>query len=210
MDSINIKVENTAISNGVSSSCKILKDTIINRRDLVSVLDYGCGRLRNTRYLSDICCNISVIDTKAQIEKQEGLIRELGIDNTYTTETIKECKETFDYILCSYVLNVIPDIEVRKEVVDNISSLLKEEGRAYIEVRRGNFLNSVKYKEVYKDGYIVGKDSKKTFQKSYTVEEFISFLKESSLRVLGVYLKSESVVAVVRKTQPKDLTLEDC
>jgi 2-polyprenyl-3-methyl-5-hydroxy-6-metoxy-1,4-benzoquinol methylase len=58
----------------------------------------------------------------------------------------------YDTILCTYVLNVIDDPEVEKQVLDNILNLLKPNGKAYLSVRR----------DIKKEGYT----SKGTFQKN--------------------------------------------
>jgi len=58
----------------------------------------------------------------------------------------------YDTILCTYVLNVIDDPEVEKEVLNKIRKLLKPDGKAYLSVRR----------DIKTEGYT----SKGTFQKN--------------------------------------------
>lgn len=70
----------------------------------------------------------------------------LSIDNTldplgfnrwdpYWANDPRVFTERYDTILCTYVLNVIPDANERKEVLENIRGLLSPGGIAYITVR---------------------------------------------------------------------------
>lgn len=78
------------------------------------VLDYGCGFGQDVRFL-----------------RSEG-IEATGYDPHYFPELPTE---KFDTIVCFYVLNVLfPDEQT--DVLMNVSSLLKPDGRAYFAVRR--------------------------------------------------------------------------
>ena len=79
----------------------------------------------------------------------------------------------YDTIICNYVLNVIPTINERIEVMVHIQELLKQSGYAYITVRPKSELKSVKTSVKYNDGIIT---SKNTFQKFYDTYELIWFV----------------------------------
>ena len=72
-------------------------------------------------------------------------------DPYYFPVQLERYKDTYDTITCNYVLNVLPKDE-EKKVLKNIQSLLTEEGKAYITVRR----------DIKKEGIT----SKKTFQRN--------------------------------------------
>lgn len=63
-----IRVENTAISNGVAKGAKEYLDCV---KKGVAVCDMGAGRLRNSNYLyhNEGFKNMTVIDTAFQIER---------------------------------------------------------------------------------------------------------------------------------------------
>jgi hypothetical protein len=77
-----------------------------------AILDYGCGKcfkLNNLFFVSD------------------------GYDPHYRLSGIRH--ESYDTILCNFVLNVIESQEMRNTVVEHIQSLLAHDGIAYITVR---------------------------------------------------------------------------
>jgi diadenosine tetraphosphate (Ap4A) HIT family hydrolase len=79
-----------------------------------NVLDFGCGFGKDVAYLN------------------EKGITATGFDPHYFPNLPKE---KFDVIVCFYVLNVLFE-EEQNEVLIQISSMLKPDGRAYFAVRR--------------------------------------------------------------------------
>lgn len=79
----------------------------------------------------------------------------------------------YDTIICNYVLNVIPTIDERAEVLEHINKLLKYDGFAYITVRHPSELKNIKSSDIYNDGIIT---SKNTFQKFYDQQELVDFV----------------------------------
>ena len=83
------------------------------------MLDYGCGHGFDAEHF-----------------KMEAYDPHLGPGLPYGT---------FDTITCVYVLNVLPP-KRRKEVVDKVKSLLRQDGRAYFVVRRDKLTTKGQYK----------------------------------------------------------------
>ena len=191
-----IKKERTAITNGNSKgACHIssLSDKSIE------ILDYGAGKLRNALYLfKEGFNNISLLDTKEQIKNWDK--HKDKFKNIYNNEKIDLINNKYDYILCSYVLNVIPSYEERAIVVKNISKLLKDNGVAIIEVRGEKSLVSVKYKKEFNDGYICGNGKVRTFQKPYILEDLIEFIhRETNLIVYEHKKSSDNIILFCKK-----------
>ena len=107
----------TAISRrGPSVPCKFLQSRLcFGYAGELSILDYGCGKGADIRYLGRQGYNV------------------IGYDPHHFPVTIEGIK--FDIILCSYVLNVLPTHN-RQEVIDDIKEALAPDGQAYITVRR--------------------------------------------------------------------------
>lgn len=189
--------ENTAISNGVSTSCKMIISDFGNNNNL-SILDYGCGRLRNTKYLLENSFNVSITDTNLQISKQLDKINDLNIHNYFVNDNI-DFSIKYDVILSSFVLNVIPDIENRNKVLSNIYSLLKENGCAYIEVRSDKFIKSLKNKMTFKDGFLIGKNKYKTFQKPYSMIEIKEYVILHDFEIIYSKSNGNSHILKVKK-----------
>lgn len=188
-----IRPENTAIINGVAKSAiELAKRTNTTGK----VLDYGSGRLRNASYLKRKGFNVSVLDTDFQIQRANN--DELdSYEDVFTIETYIPHEE-FDSVLCSFVLNVIPEVEERERALESIHKSLKDTGELFLEVRRDKGILKNKYKEPYKDGYVIGKNQIKTFQKPYESEEITKLLKKG-FRIEKIALLSDSVLAIATK-----------
>lgn len=183
-----ISVEKTAITNGQSNSVKLLVKENENNK---LVLDYGCGKLRNTNYLLRNKFNVNIYDTKKQLENID--IETLKVANI-------SLKDQYDLILCSFVLNVIPEKEIRIEILKNIEKTLKIDGFAYIEVRNNRFLKETKTAIPYNDGFLLGKGKIKTFQKPYTLNELKHFISmNSNMEILNKKELSNSLILKLKK-----------
>lgn len=183
-----IKVENTAISNGVAQSVKSFDKTVS------PILDYGAGKLRNAKYLIEKGFNVSVLDIPEQVIKWSEEDKSL-FSNVYT-EIPKDIQ--FKTIFNTFVLNVVPSENMRKEILSNIHSLLTFDGKVVIEVRRDKGIMSSKHIEDYNDGYILGNGNVRTFQKPFTtdyIEELVSpYFYISKLKIM-----SDSIIVIGEK-----------
>lgn len=183
-----IRVEKTAITTGISKSARLLKDNHTNGL----ILDYGCGKLRNTKYLLDSKFKIYIHDTDLQLDNiKENIPKEVSVLKNETN---------FDSILCSFVLNVIPSINERISLIHNIEKLLSENGYVYFEVRKPDFINKSKTARTYNDGYILGSTKFKTFQKAYDKKELSQFIIDnSSLKIENLIDQPNSIIAICTK-----------
>jgi SAM-dependent methyltransferase len=188
-----IKPHNTAVNNGVASGVKQHLSKI-NKED--RILDYGCGKLRNSKYLKEQgFINVDILDKQVQYDRLTE--EELKPFNQIVAGD-KLIENSYDAIFCTFVLNVIPNLIERNEVIENIQYLLKENGKAVFEVRKADDIFNAKYIEEYMDGYIVGKNSVKTFQKPYEIDELSDILKKH-FSVVGSKKYSNSIVVTVEK-----------
>ena len=186
-----IKSENTAISHGV---CASIKKYIERFNKDTTILDYGCGKLRNSLYLFNLGYDIAILDTEEQINR---------INKKFTKKFKKVfidiVNEKFDLILNSFVLNVISDIEVQNRVVQNIYNNLNNGGYAIFEVRRENQVKNIKYKEKYNDGYLVGRNRIRTFQKFYHKNELEDLLIDNGFKIVSSNSTGSSYYCLVQK-----------
>lgn len=191
-----IEAEKTAITNGISHSCKSLVD---NYNGGV-VLDYGFGKLRNTKYMLENNIYLDILDTDLQIKRNALKIKELNINNIYNT-TDELNKEKYDAVLLSFVLNVIPDEKERIRALKKIKWSLKEKGLLYVEVRNEKFIENLKNKEVYGDGILIGSGKKKTFQKPFNLESISQFLNNNGFEILDFKRLSGSIMLICSKNK---------
>lgn len=191
----NIKPEKTAITNGISKGTQLINE-LYNDNKNISILDYGAGRLRNSLYLSNNGYNVSVLDTPLQKEKWD--LDCVKFENIYTTNDVID--KEYDVVLCSYVLNVIPEYNVRTSIINSIYKVLKDEGMLIIEVRGDRSLNSVKNKIPFNDGFICGLGNTRTFQKPYSKDDIIAFVeKESKFHVHKIKINSDNILLICKK-----------
>jgi 2-polyprenyl-3-methyl-5-hydroxy-6-metoxy-1,4-benzoquinol methylase len=188
-----IQPENTAITTGVSKSAVELEKQS-HKED--KILDYGSGKFRNSKYLKEKGLHISVLDTDFQIQKaKEDDLSEY--EDVFVLETY-EPQSNYDSVLCSFVLNVIPEKEEREEALKKIYDSLKKDGKLFLEVRGKSGILKNKFKEPYKDGYVVGKNEIKTFQKPFEKEEVTNLLKDK-FEIEKIQSLSDSVLAIAKK-----------
>lgn len=192
-----IKPEKTAITNGFSQGASLI-NTISSSALKLNILDYGAGRLRNAKYLIKLGYKVSILDTETQLEtiaKEDKLL----FDNIYSTNDSLP-KNHFDIILCSYVLNVIPDYQDRVTALKNIEKALSYYGICILEVRGEKALNTTKTKEEYKDGYLVGRGKIRTFQKPYPMLELNEFINiNTELNILKSIKNGDNIILFLRK-----------
>lgn len=166
--------EKTAITNGVSYSAKRL---IQDSKGFGVVLDYGSGKLRNSRYLHEQGMIVDAVDTKEQIDTYD-------VDFLRNTYSINDgVSDKYDYILCSFVLNVISDSEIRMGVMSRLKELISDDGFIYLETRSDDKIESAKTAVRYGDGYLLGSGEIKTFQKKIDPDELRGYADSIGLRV---------------------------
>ena len=160
-------------------------------------MDYGAGRLRNSKYLLSQGFDVSIIDTPLQLS---SICVEDKALFTNVFEVGAGIENKFDVILCSYVLNVIPDINERIKLVTTIEQLINEDGIVVIEVRGEQSLKDVKYKLEYNDGYVCGNTSVRTFQKPYKKIQIIDFIEaNTSLKILETKSTKDNILIICKK-----------
>ena len=187
-----ISVEKTAINRGVSMSCRVIEQK--GNTSYKDVLDYGAGKLRNAKHLNSKGFCVDVLDTPLQASKwgYEDFF-EVG----FIYDDVRKITKTYNAILCSFVLNVIPNREDRVSILMNIKKLLKDTGIAVIETRSGKDIANSKTAQAYRDGYLMGNGKVKTFQRAINKAELIEMSKEAGLKVIDGYDSSDSSIIAV-------------
>ena len=193
-----IKSELTAINTGHSTSADIIGRVLQNNTD-IKALDYGCGTGRNIDYIYDVYhqvvdgCDIPEQLARQKYEKAE----ENG--SIVTLAKYLPCS-SYEIILCSHVLNVILDDNVKQFVIDDIARLLKIGGSCYLEVRTKSDINSSSTKKEYQEGYIIprGKNSA-TYQEIVGQEKIERLAKNAGLSTYTLVDNSSKHIVVLTK-----------
>lgn len=171
-----IKPENSAPSQTIPSKSSFWIINLINQKQIKTMLDFGCGRLRNENAFSKTKCIISVLDTKEQIKRLEK--NNLMNYTTYIFEEDSLPKNSFDLVVLISVLHIIPDKSTRNKVLKMAYNSLKDGGYLFVDVPTGERYYRQKCSENnrYKDGFLLQHGKSYTFYKNYHAKELDEFV----------------------------------
>lgn len=137
------------------------------------VLDYSSGLGTGTKELSVNAKSFEPYADYNRIDKSAGRIPDYEDVNVMAkVEGTKSQKAIVNHM----VLNVIDDIDERKNVVKNIATMLEDEGVAFITARDST---EGKTRVPYKDGYLMKKGGTNTFQKPFSQTELNNFIQNT-------------------------------
>lgn len=168
-----IKSHLTAMSRSTASAP--LKELLTRGLVRGDILDYGCGRGYDSRYLRAIGHTV------------------FQYDPYYAPGNVP--LDAFDTAICLYVLNVIPERRDRLEVVGRVLASLRSGGTAYFAARTiTDIESSVKDSWVrYGDGYIT---PRQTFQAGLTMGKLADLAISSGARRVDSIQRSSGYVMV--------------
>ena len=137
------------------------------------VLDYSSGLGTGTLELSKNAKSFEPYVDENRIIKSKGRYPDYKDVNVMVKgEGIKSQKAIVNHM----VLNVIPDIQERKNVVNNIGNMLADDGVAFITARDST---EGKTRVPYKDGFLMKKGGTNTFQKPFSQTELHNFVQQT-------------------------------
>ncbi len=149
------KSGDTQVSNTISTYRKV-RDKHFKDVPAEDILDYGAGLGRASEEMG--------FDSFEPFPKG-------GFTPTYTDSS--QINREYKGVINNAVLNVLPR-QQRVEAVRGIGKSLAVGGKAVIMARGRGFLKSLVNPRPYEDGVITGKD---TFQKGFTKQELIDFIR---------------------------------
>ena len=149
------KSGDTQVSNTISTYRKV-KDKHFKDVPAEDILDYGAGLGRASEEMG--------FDSFEPFPKG-------GFTPTYTDAS--QISREYTGVINNAVLNVLPR-QQRVEAVRGIGKSLAVGGKAVVMARGRGFLKSLVNPKPYEDGVITGKD---TFQKGFTKQELIDFIR---------------------------------
>jgi DNA phosphorothioation-associated putative methyltransferase len=177
---MNFKRHNTAITRNKPSApvAWTIEQGLIRGSE---VFDWGCGRGFDVEYLNNEGFDV------------------VGFDPHYAPENYPtgnfHGKTT---VFCNYVLNVIEDAKERKALLNDILSRMDSQTMFVLAVRDTAVNEEAKKKgwRKFKDGYI-SSDSRKTFQKGFSVNGIKRVVKNAGFRIDWVEQKDGGIFLVL-------------
>jgi len=129
-----IRSENAA--KPMSQAAGFLVKWMRKMKPVKSALDYGCGKLRYARHLARRCSELTLVDSKVQLEREQIIGgRSTTVDDyvraylpharTLPAESFVADSRRYDFILCANVLSAIPSKKTRSDVLRGLSTSLK-------------------------------------------------------------------------------------
>lgn len=168
----------TAIKRKIPSA-PLLRSVLFDLKNDDTILDYGCGYGFDVTYLSLAGYDI------------------VGYDKYHTPFKFTQLSKGFyNKVICSYVINVIPTIQERLDVLNKLKYFATDESTIYVTIRlRDRCIRKVKQ---YNDGIVT---SKNTFQKYYSEEEFLELLRCVFFNEKITFKKigSDNLMAIIEK-----------
>ena len=105
------------------------------QKKLLSVLDYGAGTLRNSKFLAEEGFRVYAADIPDQVERILAMSGRERLAGVLATDQLERSHLGVDLVLSSYVFNIIPDGTEKSRYLQNIVLNLRPEGYLLIEVR---------------------------------------------------------------------------
>ncbi len=165
---IEIRSENAA--KPVSDAAAYLVNWLNNRKNTLSALDYGCGKLRYTRHLMHRSTRIGIVDSEVQLTRKQLINGEYTSVELYAKEKWPSCKiykleefwteipHRYNFILCANVLSTIPCQKVREKSLRAIHAALTKNGQVLFANQHANsYFTQVRRKpttRLHLDGWI--------------------------------------------------------
>lgn len=206
-----IKSENAALSTTQTNAniIKYISDLCMGQL----YLDYGCGKCRYSKQLCEKAKQVVLVDSEIQITRTQKIHNETTSVQEYAKNHLKNATvfslhdenwkvKEYDFILCTNVLSAIPDMDEREKLLENIASLLSNDGTALISVQYSN-----SYFKTYEtnpkaikheDGWIIKKGNSYSFYGIIKPDKLIEMCKKANLKKIKDYRKEGTIYLTVK------------
>lgn len=192
---IEIRTENAAKPE--SQPSRFLLNLLQQLPHVNAAFDFGCGKLRYQRAISETCDTVALIDSEIQLSRTQTLrddqvsIRELykRSNRVHVLNDLEFDKldARFDRGFCINVLSVIPSLARRKQALETIWRKLKRGGECLFVVQ---YLNSdftrmrkMKNAKPFLDGFLIDSLRGHSFYGMIRPENLEKALKEARFRI---------------------------
>jgi hypothetical protein len=201
---IEIKTENAAKPE--SQPSKYLLNLFTDLSHVASTFDYGCGKLRYQRAISDTTDVLAIVDSEVQLSRlqllrrKETSIRDLFKQSNrirvYNDVQFQELNTRFERGFCINVLSVIPSYGHRRQVLDAIHKKLTARGECLfvVQYRNSDFTRMRKMPNAkpWLDGFLVESLRGYSFYGMISPERLEKALKRAGFRIRETKLNEGS------------------
>ncbi len=202
---IEIKTENAAKPQ--SQASKFLLRLLRTLPPVSSAFDYGCGKLRYHRPISDTTDTLALVDSEIQLSRTQVLpSKKTSIRSAFSKSNritvyndyeFRKLKTQFDRGFCINVLSVIPSFEHRRQLVTTIHERLHPKGKCLfvVQYRNSDFTRMSKMPNArpWLDGFLVDSLRGYSFYGLISPQRLNDSLETAGFRICGTQLNEGSV-----------------
>jgi SAM-dependent methyltransferase len=181
-DGFTIRVENSAPSQRRPAQSVTWAAPLLKNQGVESIVDFGCGRLRNLKSLQEFFANITLVDTEIQCGRIERDFPEVKSENLVDSQSFFSENKKFDAFLCISVLHIVPIYALRRKIIKKAFDSLNEGGFFVTDVPSSETYYARKKDTLpkYRDGMLLGAGQVRTFYKNFSAKEFDEMISDSS------------------------------
>ncbi len=164
IDGVEIRSENAAKPSTQKSSS--VDSYLGSIKGNPAILDFGCGKLRYSDTLVSVASEVTFVDSKLQLNRDQIIRGEKTNVKEYVETNYPHCQtipyellakhnDSYDVITCTNVLSAIPCSKTLSEILDHILRLLKGNGLAiFVNQHRNSYFKKYESGEKLLHGYL--------------------------------------------------------
>jgi hypothetical protein len=180
-----------------------------------AALDYGCGKLRYTKYVAMLCNSLGLVDSNIQLTRTQHIDGHVTTVTEYAKMKWPKCKTykieefwrgiylSYDFILCANVLSVIPSRSPRKKSILAIRAALSHEGEILVVNQHTNsYFTKVKSRpstQTHLDGWIAHSRAGASYYGILNRDKVIRLLKQNGFSIKDAWIEGQSNYVLATK-----------
>ena len=188
---------------------------IDSRKKINNALDYGCGKLRYAHNVSRICRNLTLVDSKEQIVRNQTINGQKTTLDAYVRKNITNARlidikayfsdnTKYSLALCLNVLSAIPSVRVRNKCLKRISYSLTSEGIClFVTQFRDSYFNKIQLEPSsvpHLDGWVSMKRNQNAFYGIINKERLERMILINGFKIVESWVQGASAFVVGRKS----------
>ena len=210
-----IEVRSENVAKSIKEVSRPLVEWLKNRDMTDTALDYGCGKLRYTKFVAMKSLHLGIVDSKLQLDRSQQINGLVTTVRRYAESKWPECKiydlETFfvdisdkyDFILCSNVLSAIPCPKVRAKSLRALHNSLSPKGTMLVLNQHTNsYFKEVRTKAgtiEHLNGWLLNSHKGGAYYGILNKETTIRLLERFTYRIKDAWIEGQSNYVLVEK-----------
>lgn len=204
-----IRSENAAKPHTQQS--KAVSELILSYGKVNNVLDFGCGKLRYSDLLTQISPQVTFVDSKIQLIRDQVIkghkttVKKYALDNYQGSsvipyEELDKHKLRYELITCTNVISAIPCSNTLRNVLVTINNLLEKNGKViFVNQHRSSYFKRFISGKKQLFGYIYEGRRGSSYYGIIQKENMIKLLEEHDFIITNAWISGESNFVEAKK-----------